>query len=597
MSLITCHKIGKSTGAETLFSELSLTLDENCKLGLIGPNGSGKSTLLGILAGATDVDSGEVSRRRGLRIALVSQREEFPQGLSVEQAGRYLLVQGSPEKESASAPMLEKELSKAGFVDLKVDANHLSGGWRKRLAIAAALASEPDLILFDEPTNHLDFDGLLWLEDLLKSARSPWVLVTHDREFLERTALQMAELNSIYPQGIYLGEGPYSRFVEQRDFWLASESSRLRSMQNKLREEQAWLARSPKARTTKAKYRIDAAGDLDKEVRETSSRLQTLGVDFAFQSSGRETKKLVELEKVSIQRGAKPLFSNLSLILSPGIKIGILGRNGTGKTSFLSLLDGSLEPSQGKLSFAPALSVVHFDQQRESLDENTTLKRALSPHGDTLIYQDKPVHVAAWARRFGFSPRELEAQVSTLSGGEKARALIAQLLLKPADLLLIDEPTNDLDIETIETLEQSLKDFSGALVLVSHDRALLSNVCTHFLALDGHGKALPYASYKQWESTIAKKTAATPNRAKETKGTNQTRSQGKLTYKEKREYDSMEETILGKESEIENLKASISDPTIANNPEKLAEVCLQLDKTQQDIDSLYMRWGELGARA
>ena len=371
-------------------------------------------------------------------------------------------------------------------------------------------------MLLDEPTNHLDLAGIEWLEELLASASFAAVTVSHDRYFLESTSSQIVELNRVFADGLFRVKGTFSRFLEEKQAYLESQSKQQESLRNQVRTEIEWLRRGPKARTTKSKARIDTANAMIGQLAAMDARttVNTAGIDF--EASMRKTKRLVEFDNVACdvpagsddsaervaEAGNRRLFTGLNFILTAGMKVGLVGPNGSGKTTLLRLLRGELEPAAGTIKRAEALRLVYFSQMRD-LDENLTLRRALAPEGDGLTYQGRNVHVASWAARFLFTSEQLNQPVRNLSGGERARVLIAKLMLEPADVLLLDEPTNDLDIPTLEILEENLLDFPGALVLVTHDRYLLNRVASTVLGLDGRGNTGRFADYAQWEDWLA----------------------------------------------------------------------------------------------
>jgi len=598
--LLSCESISKSFGVKPLFTDLSIALSENDHVGLLGPNGSGKSTLLKILAGLEEPDEGTRSMRRHVRMGYVPQESSFPAMRTVEDVlGQVLVDNGLDPHEHGSR--IAKALSIGEFPQPNQSISTLSGGWKKRLAIARTLMLEPDVLLMDEPTNHLDVEGILWLESLLKTEARAFLVVSHDRRFLESIASRMLELNRCYPNGVFEAKGSYSDFLEQRDAALSAQADYQASLANRVRREVEWLRRGPKARTTKAKSRIDSAGQLIDELNSIEARRDqgTAGIDFT--ASGRRSKQLITATGLGKSLGGKPIVRDLELLLGPGQRLGLLGPNGSGKTTLLKLLAGTLTPDTGTLTRTDKLRVVTFEQHRESLDERATLRRSLAPHGDAVVYQDRSVHLVSWAKRFLFKPEQLDLPVSRLSGGEQARLLIARLMLQPADLLILDEPTNDLDIPTLDVLEDSLLEFPGALVLVTHDRWLLDRVSTVLLALDGQGNAEWFADYAQWETAQARKATGSQRSA----AVSQTRSRAEggqtspapkrkgLSYKEQQEWDKIEQKIAKAEATVATCQAAASDPAIVADAEALRARYAALETAEAEVERLYTRWAEL----
>jgi ATP-binding cassette subfamily F protein uup len=593
--LLSCESLGKSYGVKPLFTDLSLGLCEGDHVGLIGPNGSGKSTLLKILAGLENPDCGTRSVRRQLRIGYVPQEPLFAEQHSVEDAlSQVLLDEGLDPHEQGAR--LAKALSLGGFVRSDQSISTLSGGWKKRLAIARSLMLEPDVLLLDEPTNHLDVEGIIWLEGLLKSEPHAFIVISHDRRFLEAVTTRIWELNRRYTNGVFQANGRYSEFLEQRDAALQAQADYQASLANRVRREVEWLRRGPKARTTKAKARINSAGQLIDELNDIESRQGNASAGIDFTASGRKSKQLLVAEGVEKSLGGKLIVSSVDMLLRPGERIGLLGPNGSGKTTVLKLLAGTVEPDSGTITRADRLRVVTFEQHRESLDQQATLRRALAPAGgDAVVYQDRSVHLVSWAKRFLFRPEQLDLPVFRLSGGEQARLLIARLMLQPADLLLLDEPTNDLDIPTLDVLEDSLLEFTGALVLVTHDRWLLDRVSTRLLALDGTGHAEWFADYAQWEAAQARKETEERKSgiSKDSAAQVGPSKRKGWSYKEQKEWDQIEEKILKAEETVEACQAAASDPAIASSATDLQERYAALHAAQAGVERLYARWAEL----
>jgi ABC transport system ATP-binding/permease protein len=593
--IINAQGISKAFGANPLFQNVSFTVSDGDRIGLIGPNGSGKSTLLRILAGTEVPDDGEVAFRKRLRVSYVEQESKFESGATVRSVAENAL-ENSKVHQTERGTRFAETLGRAGFEDLEAQAAALSGGWQKRLAIVEALVQAPDILLLDEPTNHLDLAGIEWLEGLLEEATFASVIVSHDRYFLENVATDMAELSRVYPDGMLRVRGNYSTFLEKKEEFLHAQSKRQEALENLVHNEIEWLRRGAKARTRKSKARIGKANELMVDLADLNARTRTATAQIDFSASDRKTKRLIELEDVAYQIEDRVLFDNLNFVITAGMRVGLVGPNGSGKTTLLRLLRGELTPSGGEIRRAEWLRIVYFDQTRE-LDSNVTLRRALAPDGDSVIYQDRVIHVASWAARFLFTSEQLNQPVERLSGGERARVLIAQLMLQPADVLLLDEPTNDLDIPTLEILEESLLEFRGSLVLVTHDRYMLDRVSTIVLGLDGQGGAESFADYPQWEvwqaerKQQAKATARSNPRA--AASPEATPAKTKLSYLEAREYGSIEQRVAQAEEELQAKRAQLEDPAIASDGPRLLSAHAEMDEAQARVDELYRRWSEL----
>jgi len=619
--ILNAQNVTKQFGAKPLFLNISLTVEDGDRIGLIGPNGAGKSTLLAVLAGQVEPDTGELAVRKRARAAYVPQDSRFAAGLSVRQVLEKALA-AAHVNESEREGRLRELTGRAGFADLDAEAAALSGGWRKRLAITEAMVVEPEVILLDEPTNHLDLAGIEWLEELLRNASFAAVTVSHDRYFLESTSSEIIELNRIYADGLLRVKGNFSRFLEEKQAYLESQSKQQDSLRNTVKTEIEWLRRGPKARSTKSKARIDSANEMIGQLKELDSRTVVNSAGIDFEASMRKTKRLVEFTDVACDvpisddgpDEASPklekdlpgrrLFTGLNFVLTAGMKVGLVGPNGSGKTTFLRLLRGEIEPAEGEIRKADALRLVYFSQMRE-LDDSLTLRRALAPEGDSVIHQGRVVHVASWASRFLFTSEQLNQPVRNLSGGERARVLIAKLMLEPADVLLLDEPTNDLDIPTLEILEENLLDFPGALVLVTHDRYLLNRVASTVLGLDGRGHTGRFADYAQWEEWMAEQDdAAQDKQARKPdastvgqRSQEETGGKKKLSYLEARELAAIEGLVEKSDARLEAARDLVERPDIAINATALQEALVELDKAQHENDALYARWAELTEKA
>ncbi len=591
--ILNAQGISKQFGADPLLRNVSFTVEERARIGVIGPNGSGKSTLLGILAGEIEPDSGEVATRKRTRLSYVAQQSEFAPGTTIR-----AVLEASLKRVGVASTEWEgrigETLGRTGFEDFAADAARLSGGWRKRLAIAEALVQQPDVLLLDEPTNHLDLGGINWLEDLLNNASFACVMISHDRYFLENVSTETVELNRTYPDGLFRVNGNYSEFLQKKEEFLEAQVKHQDALANRVRTEIDWLRRGPKARTTKSKARIDRAHELIGELADVSSRNRTATASIEFSATDRQTKRLVELENLEYGFNGRTLFAGLNFVFTPGMRIGLVGPNGSGKTTLLRLLRGEIPSEPGAIKRATSLRTVYFDQNR-ILEPDVTLRRALAPDSDSVIYQDRVLHVASWAARFLFTGDQLNQPVGRLSGGERARVLIARLMLEPADLLLLDEPTNDLDIPTLEILEESLSEFRGALVLVTHDRYMLDRVSTSVLGLDGRGGAERFADYSQWDAWQREPqqqaaTAAAP--AEKRNGS----SKKKLSYLEAREYATIEDRVTVAEEKLNQEREVVEDPAVATDAVRLQAALGAMEKAQGELDDLYTRWAELEAK-
>ena len=424
------------------------------------------------------------------------------------------------------------------------------------------------------------------------------MVVSHDRYFLDNVVNDMAEIDRVYPEGLFRVEGGYSHFLEKKEEFLLAQSSRQESLANKVRREVEWLRRGPKARTGKSRARIDEAGRLIRELSDLESRSVKGVAQIDFTATDRRTKRLVSVEGISKATGRPHAVPRPQFTLAPGTRLGLLGRNGTGKTTLLRILAGELEADAGRVELAPNLRTVYFDQAREQLDQTHTLRQGLGRARRYVIYRDRPIHVAGWAKRFLFDAGQLDRPISSLSGGEQARVLIARLMLQPADVLLLDEPTNDLDIPTLEVLEESLTEFPGALVLVTHDRYLLDRVSTAVLGLDGRGGAQLYADYWQWEAGQGaagrprKQDRRPPARPAEACSP---RRRNSPTWK-RASGSRWKRRILEAEQELEAIHAEMQSPEVVSDGPRLHACYQKLQAAEAGVAALYARWAELEAK-
>ncbi|MBF0493001.1 MAG: ABC-F family ATP-binding cassette domain-containing protein [Deltaproteobacteria bacterium] len=600
--LLSVQNLKKTFGAKPLFEGLNFSIESGERIGLIGPNGAGKTSLLRILAGQSSPDTGELSVQRGLRIGFLEQVPQFNPGTTIESC---LLEARSHGEDWEFLGRAQEYLSKLGLEDHQklseeTPIANLSGGWKKRIALIRELLREPDLLLLDEPTNHLDIESILWLEDLLSHSNFATLTITHDRYFLQRVSDRILELDRQNPGGILSVKGNYADYLELKEQILANQQKQETVLRNTLRRETEWLRQGAKARTTKQQGRIKRAEVLKNTVEEISARNQTFTTQIDFQSSERHPKKLLEAKNISKTFGNHVLFKNLDLLLSPKTRLGLIGPNGCGKSSLLRVLCGEEVPDSGEIFHSEHLEIAYFEQNRESLDPETTLLRTLCPSGDQVEYRGNSVHIRGYLDRFLFRPEQMEMKVGKLSGGEQSRVLIARLMLRQANLLILDEPTNDLDLQTLNILQDCLLDFPGAILLVTHDRYFLSQVANKLLAFNPrkNGENIFFASLDQWEdwyeeekkSLMQEKRDEKKNISKPEKSGSK---KGKLTFKEQLELDGIEVKIQGLEAELEKVNRDLENPENVTNSSKLLELSQNISKTQEAMDDFYARWAEL----
>lgn len=593
--LFNLKNISKTYGDDTLFQDLSFDFKLNEKLGLIGMNGSGKSTLLKLIAGLVQPDTGELIARAGLKFVYLPQEDCLDSNKTIEEHLYNCLI-NSTFDEKERHRIVQKALGETGFPDPNLTASALSGGWKKKLAITRALCCRPDLLLMDEPTNHLDIGGILWLEEILKSARFSFIVVSHDRSFLENVCLNIMEIGHYYPTGYFKIQGQYKKFEKERQNFLLTQEKQQVSLAGKMRREDEWLKQGAKARSTKAKYRIEQAENLRMELYAIKERTKaTATLDIDFDSTGRRTKALLRAYHLKKIINGKPLFSDITFELGPGFVLGVVGENGTGKSTFLSILEKKIQPDEGKVEWVQELKLACFDQNRSKLNPEASLKDALNPAGgDSVNYKGNSIHIVTWAKRFLFMPDQLDMPVKKLSGGEKARILLANIMLTPCDVLLLDEPTNDLDILSLEVLEESIRQFAGAVVIVSHDRYLMDKVCHRILYLDPVSNAHFFANFDQ----VIKHRQIFMEKPEKIKKIEK-KKQGRIisfSFKDKFELDHIEEKILDAETEVEEISIKLQEIDVMSNIDKMNHFCSLLKDAQEKVHALYERWEYLEAK-
>ncbi|HVX83504.1 MAG TPA: ABC-F family ATP-binding cassette domain-containing protein [Phycisphaerae bacterium] len=627
--LLSAQNLAKSFSGRRLFSGITLGLYDGERIGMFGPNGAGKSTFLKILAGHELPDEGSLEARRGIRVGYLPQEDRFEKATPEEELVHALRHDHAGhleehEKHTRAAIILTKiGFGLDGAPPMDAPLRTLSGGWRKRAALARELVLQPDLLLLDEPTNHLDLEGIEWLERFLNSGAAggsggglgagfAFLVVTHDRYFLENVTTRVIEINPLFAGGFLSVAGNYDQFLERRQVVLEAQAKEQQSLSERVKEEIAWLRRGPKAQRTKNKSRIKDAHALISTLAETRQRTANdQSVDIEFSATERKTKKLIAAHNLVKSLGGggdgpekRLLIDKLSITLSPGMKLGVLGPNGSGKSTLLKLLTGQLAPDSGTVKNAHDLRIVFFDQQRQQLERRQLLKHALSPDSDSVVYNGELLHVSAYAKRFLFRYEQLDRPVGELSGGEQARVLIARLMLTRADVLVLDEPTNDLDIPSLEVLEASLEEFPGALVLVTHDRFMLDRLATDIIGLNGRGNwglFTDYLQYENWRNRAepapaespAKPAIATP----ETPAPPATKTGLKrLTLKEQKEWSTIEADIHAAEARVLALQQQAESPALAADHVRLTAAYAELSRAQQHVHTLYERWQQLDTK-
>jgi ATP-binding cassette subfamily F protein uup len=595
----------KAYGSRPLFEGIGCTIDSGDRIGLIGPNGAGKSTLLGLLAGEISPDEGTISFARGLRIGFLSQIPTFKGNATI----RDTVMEGTHghrhpgedwKAERAADEIMARLSLTSGGRSPDTPVAELSGGWKKRVALARELVRAPDLLLLDEPTNHLDVEAILWLEVLLAKAPFATLIVTHDRLFLQRVANRILELDRRNPNGLLDVRGDYATYLEVKEQRLAADEKRESSLRNQLRRETEWLLRGAKARSTKQQARILRAEDLQGEVGTLTERNQSRTVRLDFDSSDRKPKRLIEAKGITKAYGPNVLFSKLDLLVTPSSRIGLLGPNGCGKSTLLRVLLGMEPPDAGEVFHAETLAPVWFEQGRESLDPEETVSQTISPEGDHVEYRGALVHIRSYLDRFLFREEQKDMKVGRLSGGEQSRLLLARLMLRKTNLLVLDEPTNDLDLPTLQVLEDCLADFPGAVLLVTHDRYFLDRVTNQILAFgkDAHGRGTltKLVGLEQWEAwrAAASKASASGRAGGAPKAATR---RPRLGFKDQRELEGIEERILAVESIRDGLQEESERPENVSDASRLVDLHRAIAERQLEIDELYTRWAILEARA
>jgi ABC transport system ATP-binding/permease protein len=605
--LLSVQDLAHAFGARPLFEAVSFTLSDGDRVGLIGPNGAGKSTLLRLLAGELGADGGTIAARAGLRVAHLPQMPTFAPGLTVREAVRAGVAGGAHGwEDEARVDELIARLDLGGAAaGAEAPVERLSGGWKKRVALARALVGEPELLLLDEPTNHLDVESILWLERFLSQARFATVTVTHDRLFLQRVSNRILELDRRNAGGLLDIAGDYATYLDRKAEAMAAQERREDALRNTLRRETEWLRRGPPARTTKQDARIQRAADLADEVADLGTRNRTRAVDLDFQGTGRKTRRLIEARGVGVRYGGRPegdrvVLEALDVLVGPGTRLGLLGPNGCGKSTLLRVLTGAQAPTSGEVTRADGLEVAFFEQDRAALDPALTVADTVCPDGDFVSFRGARVHRHGYLERFLFRAEQMRQPVGRLSGGEQSRLLVARLMLRPASVLVLDEPTNDLDLATLDILEDALTSFDGAVLLVTHDRYFLDHVATQILGFHvrpgEEGRVTSFAGLAQWEAWYADQTAvARAPKPPSTPGGEAPApaARKKPSYNLQREWDGIEARITEAEAKLVALEAEAQRPDVVSDHARLVALDAETTAARAEVDRLYARWAEL----
>ena len=589
MNILSLNQISHAFGGPKLLDRASLQIESGDRICLLGRNGAGKSTLLHLLNGNFLADSGEIIRNQGITSAYVAQ--EFPDEWrgSVRNYLKQILSAQGIETHLADISV-EQTLSQ---LDLEPEAelSTLSGGLKRRVLLAAALVQEPDLLLLDEPTNHLDINAICWLENFLLRLRKTLIFISHDRTFARNLANRIVELDRGQLRDYRCD---YATFLERRQDVLHSEEKSWARFDQKLAEEEVWIRKGIKARRTRNMGRVRELLQLREQRRQRRDR--TGQVKLQLETGQRSGQMVFETENLSFKYDDSSIIDSLNLRIMRGDRIGLIGPNGSGKTTLLKVLTEELQPTAGKLRHGTNLQIAYFDQLREQLDEERSVKQNIADDHDQVIINGNPRHIYGYLQDFLFTPERARTPVRVLSGGEKNRLLLAKLFTQPANLLILDEPTNDLDMETLDLLEELLLDYKGTVLLVSHDRSFLNNVVTSSLVFNGKGDIEEViGGYDDWLATQAHSTTETATKKEKTKPVPRKERARKLSFKEKNELAELPQLIDVLETEQAELHAKMANPEIYKEGDSTLITTLQerLQTVEIELEEAYLRWGEL----
>ena len=595
----------------------SLTIRDGDHLGMVGRNGSGKSTFLKILAGWTQPDDGEITRRSGLVVGFLPQDSDTPAEVSVIDAIREGAIHQRKlldEYESLSADSnrqteLEQQIAAADAwhieTRIKTAMTHLntpdtdrlmgtlSGGEKRRVELCRAIVSNPDLLILDEPTNHLDTDSIEWMAAYLKKFRGAFLVATHDRYFLDETCNHIVELQA---GRFFTHKGNYSDYLESNLARMENEQALELKRKRFLRRELDWIRRGPKARTTKAKFRVEKFHS----IKNTEGPDKELSMDLIIPPPGQLANRVVDLINVGLEIGGNELIDGFDFKFEPGMRIGICGRNGLGKTSLLKIVLGQMAPTAGSRKVGVLTAFNYVDQERVQPNPEKTVLQEVAEEADTIIFGNGKLAIRAYLQRFGFDPKRINMRVKSLSGGEKSRLLLARILKHGGNFLIMDEPTNDLDLPTLRLLEEALLAFSGCVLVVSHDRYFLNRVCTGIIAFEGNGQVVyNEGDYEYYREKLAERTTRRAKRPESTQAKTKARhaldaKPRKLTWKEKNELEGIEMAILNAEGEVSRIEGLFANPEFhLRHGARTNELTIELDTAKKQTAALYARWEEL----
>ena len=612
MPLMRTRGIGAAVGAEVLFEEVDLALEAGERVCVTGRNGAGKSTFLSILAALREPDAGLIERRPGLRVSLVPQVLPTGLGGSAREVVRGGFA-GAPEAEHWEREWRADHALKEAGIEPDAAFESLSGGYRRRLLIARALVAEPDLLLLDEPTNHLDVPAIEGLERLAAGFAGGLVFTTHDRAFLERLATRIVEIDR---GRVTSWPGDYANFLRRRDErWEAEEREGAR-FDRRLASEESWLRGGLKARRIRNMGRLRRLVEMRKERRARRVRPDPSGPRLALAEGERSGRRVIEAGDLAFGHAGTPVVAGFSCLVERGDRVGIVGPNGIGKTTLVRLLIGDLEPSHGRIRHGTGLRIAYFDQERERLPEDATVKDAVADGGEFLAVHGKSVHVLGYLKDFLFSARRAQDRVRALSGGERNRLLLARLFARPSNLLVLDEPTNDLDLETLDVLEERLAEYDGTLLLVSHDRAFLDNLVTCLFVLEGEGRVREHTGgYSDWLAWSRSAAAADRAEARGAAAASASESESasasragrrrlrpgpprRISFSERRELEALPERIEALEGRIAALHEKLADPAFYREPSPvIAGARRVLGEAEAELEGAFERWSDLERRA